>query len=204
MLRLIAFGCTLLSLVLVSALVAADVSSATTQTQQLSDKTPVKAAVHPKPEAIIVPSLPEKELRLYDIHSQKSIEVVFWKDGAYVPEALEKLNHFLKDRRNGRVTKMDPELFMLLHRIHDTLDASGPIHIISAYRSRESNEAMRAAGRGVAKKSQHVEGKAIDIRIPGIPTKVVRDTALKMGVGGVGYCAKSDFVHVDTGRPRFW
>ena len=158
----------------------------------------------PISDDMLIDSLPEKELNLYDIHTKKSLKIVFWKNGAYIEDALLELNEFLRDRRNKAVTRMDPELFMLIHRIYEEVKGTKPIHVISAYRSKKSNDSMRSSGRKVAKKSQHIEGKAMDIRIPGVPLKKLRDTALKMGVGGVGFYRASNFVHIDTGRPRTW
>lgn len=158
----------------------------------------------PAPVGKTIAVLPEKRLRLYSLHTRETADVVFWQDGAYLPEALDALNHFLRDHRTQQVTKMDPELFMLVHRIYEEVGGKQPIQIISGYRSKISNNMLRSIGRKVAKKSQHIEGKAMDIRIPGVELKLVRDTALKMGVGGVGYYPQNDFVHVDTGRPRFW
>lgn len=99
---------------------------------------------------------------------------------------------------------MDPELFMLIHRLYDDLDATGIIEVISGHRSKKTNDMLRRIGRKVAKRSQHILGKAIDIRIPSVPLKKVREKALSYGAGGVGYYAKSNFIHIDTGRPRFW
>ena len=145
-----------------------------------------------------------KRLELYNIHNHETIDVVFWENGAFVPEALEKLNYILRDRRNEEVTQMDPQLFLLVHRIYKKVGGVGPIHIISGYRSKESNDKMKSEGRHVAKKSQHSLGKAMDIQIQNVSPKVVRGVALGMKAGGVGYYSADGFVHIDTGRPRSW
>ncbi len=169
-----------------------------------TNQAPIKAAHGKVKNEALVPSLPKKRLRLKSINTGEEIDVAFWKDGAYLPEGLDKLNHFLRDHRDGHVTKMDPELFMIVHRIYDDLDATSVIEVISGHRSKRSNEMLRSMGRKVAKNSQHILGKAMDFRIPDIPLIDVRDKALSYGLGGVGYYKSSNFVHVDTGRPRRW
>lgn len=170
----------------------------------MAESTPPPEAHPPIEKEALVPSLPSKSLHLKSIHTHETINLVFWEDGAYIPEALAKLNHFLRDHRTGDVTTMDPELFMIVHRLYDDMDATGPIEIISGHRSKRTNDMLRRQGRKVATKSQHVLGKAMDIRMPGVPLKKLRDTALSYGLGGVGFYRVSNFVHVDTGRPRFW
>jgi uncharacterized protein YcbK (DUF882 family) len=99
---------------------------------------------------------------------------------------------------------MDPALLDLLAALHGRLETNAPFQVISGYRSPESNAAMHANSSGVAKKSMHMEGKAMDIRVAGRELKLVHATALNMGLGGVGYYPSSNFVHVDTGRVRQW
>jgi len=151
-----------------------------------------------------VDSLPEKSLALHNLHTGEEATITFWRDGAYLKEGLAKLNHFLRDHRTGDVTEMDPELFMLVHDLHRQASFDGRIDIVSGYRSKKTNEKLRAMGRQVAKRSQHIQGKAMDIRFPGYPVKKLRNLALKEGRGGVGYYPKSRFIHVDTGRVRQW
>ncbi|WP_417451018.1 DUF882 domain-containing protein [Kordiimonas sp.] len=158
----------------------------------------------PPPKNAIVPHLDERRLHLRSIHTQEEIDIIFWRDGAYVKTALERLDHFLRDHRSGDVIRMDPELFMLLHRLYDDMDGEGPYEVISAHRSAKTNAMLRGIGRNVAKKSQHVLGKAMDVRLPGTSLKQMRDTALGYGIGGVGFYPGDGFIHVDTGRPRFW
>lgn len=99
---------------------------------------------------------------------------------------------------------MDPELLMVLAKLQNEVGVAGPFHVISGYRSPKTNAKLRADGRGVAKKSLHMQGKAIDIRLPGCELATLRDAAISLKAGGVGYYAKSDFIHVDTGRVRYW
>jgi uncharacterized protein YcbK (DUF882 family) len=144
-------------------------------------------------------------LRLFNTHSQERLDVVFKRNDVYDPEALAKLNLFLRDSRAGTVKKYDPRLFDLLADLMIKMQSSGEeIHVICGYRTPESNAGLRKLSSKVAKASLHMLAEAIDIRLPGKRTAFVRDTALAMARGGVGYYAKSDFVHVDVGRVRRW
>lgn len=147
----------------------------------------------------------ERRLRLYTVNQKESLDIVYWRDGRAVPEANDKIEHLLRDRRNGERGAIDPKLLDLLHRLRQALDTDEPFHVISAYRSLETN-AKRAAtpGSGVAQGSLHVRGQAIDIRVPGVPLEKLRDAATALKAGGVGFYPKSDFVHVDVGRVRSW
>lgn len=147
-----------------------------------------------------------RELSFYHTHTGKRLNVIYWEDGRYVDRALDKINHFLSDFRTGDVAAMDRELLDLIYDVRDSLGGEGTYQIISAYRSPKTNEMLRnrSASTGVAKKSQHLLGKAIDVRLEGVPTAELRDAALRLQRGGVGYYESSDFVHMDTGRVRRW
>lgn len=145
-----------------------------------------------------------RTLRFYHTHTGATLDVEFYRDGEYRSEALQALNEFLADFRNGQNTDMDPRLFDILFDIKRQTSSRGVFEIISAYRSPETNEMLRARSSGVAKNSQHVHGKAIDVRLTDVNTETLRDTALSLGAGGVGYYRQSDFVHIDTGRIRSW
>jgi len=149
-------------------------------------------------------SLDERKLSFYHTHTQKTLEVTYAVGGVYVEPALDEINNFLADFRTGDVKVMDPELLDIMHDVRTSLGGKGTFEIISAYRSPETNQMLRDAGRGVAKKSQHLLGKAIDIRLRNVASSDLRDAALRMKRGGVGYYAKSNFVHIDTGRVRRW
>ena len=114
------------------------------------------------------------------------------------------INQLLRDHRTGEVHDMDTELLRFLSRLQERVNVTGRFHVISGYRSPKTNASLRAAGRGVAKRSLHMQGKAIDLRLPGCDLKNLRDAAKSLECGGVGYYAKSNFIHVDTGRVRFW
>lgn len=143
-------------------------------------------------------------LSLVSTHTGERAEVRYFEGGQYRAASLQQLDHLLRDHRTGDVAQMDPKLFDQLHAL--ALRAGRPPHyqIISGYRSPASNENLRKASTGVATRSLHMDGRAIDVRLPGCPTAKLRDLALEMKAGGVGYYAKSDFLHLDTGRVRYW
>jgi uncharacterized protein YcbK (DUF882 family) len=146
----------------------------------------------------------ERTLAFYNTHTAEFARVCYFRDSAYQPEALKKINHVLRDHRANKIKTIDPGLLDVLHSIQGRLAATGPFHVISGYRSPETNEMLRHASSGVARKSMHTQGKAIDIRLPGCNTKHLSKVCMELKAGGVGYYAKSDFVHVDTGRVRTW
>lgn len=144
-------------------------------------------------------------LRLYHLHTGEHLDVVYRIGNAYIPKGVEALDHFLRDHRTGEVKEYDAREFDLLHDLLAKLGhPDSEIDIVCGYRTPWSNNYLREHSHGVALHSQHMEAKAIDIRIPGIPTAKVRDAALSLGRGGVGYYAQSDFVHVDVGPVRHW
>ena len=123
---------------------------------------------------------------------------------SYVPDALSTLNRFLRDHYSGDIGRIDPRLFDLLHQVRTLVGGTQPFEVISGYRSPATNEALHRKSRGVATKSLHLEGRAIDVRLPDVPLADLRDAALSLKAGGVGYYAESRFVHLDTGRVRRW
>ena len=150
---------------------------------------------------------PEYRLRFFHTHTNERLDIVYRRGATYVPEALAALDHYLRDHRTGDVRHFDPRLFDLLHDLIASLhDSNSEIHVVCGYRTLWSNEVLRtrSAHTGVARHSLHMLAEAIDIRIPGIPPSMVRDAALALHRGGVGYYGASDFVHVDLGRVRRW
>lgn len=143
-------------------------------------------------------------LSLQHTHTGKSLTVTYYRDGQYQDQALAQLDAFLADFRTGEATPMDPGVYDILYRLHDKAGSQAPYQIISAYRSPATNEMLRKPGSGVAQKSQHLLGKAIDVRLADVSSEQLYDIALSMQAGGVGYYRDSDFVHVDTGRVRHW
>jgi uncharacterized protein YcbK (DUF882 family) len=146
-------------------------------------------------------------LRLHHLHTGESIDVVYKVGNMYIPTALSQLNHFLRDHRTDTVSEYDPREFDLLQTLMTKLGRpNGVIDIVCGYRTPWSNAYLRRAGAesGVAEHSQHMAAKAIDIRVPGVTTAKLRDTALSLDAGGVGYYPRSQFVHVDVGPVREW
>jgi len=144
-------------------------------------------------------------LRLYHLHTGEHLDVVYRIGDQYRPEGVAALDHFLRDHRTGDEKDYDITEFDLLHDLLAKLGhLDSEIDIVCGYRTPWSNNYLREHSNGVALHSQHMEAKAIDIRIPGIPTAQVRDAALSLRRGGVGYYAQSNFVHVDVGPVRRW
>ena len=142
-------------------------------------------------------------LSFYNRHTGESLKkCTFWAGGEYDPEALGAINKLFRDHRTGTIHEIDPNLLHVLHNIQTKLETSEVFHLISGYRSPKSNSMLNARSRGVAKKSLHVHGKAADIYIPGRSLKQVQAAAKSLRAGGVG--RYSQFVHVDTGRVRYW
>jgi uncharacterized protein YcbK (DUF882 family) len=146
-------------------------------------------------------------LRMTNLHTGESLDVVYRLGNTYVPQALEKLNYFLRDHNTQEVVHYEPKEFDVLHALMARLGrTNGLIDVVCGYRTPETNAALRHGSpkTGVAEHSQHMEGHAIDLRIPGVSTAQVRNTALSLHAGGVGYYPVSQFVHVDVGPVREW
>ncbi|MEM9331982.1 MAG: DUF882 domain-containing protein [Pseudomonadota bacterium] len=147
-----------------------------------------------------------RKLKLYFLHTGERAEITYKKNGRYISSGLKKINRFLRDWRRNEPTKMDPRLLDLIWEVYQETGSKKYIHVVSAYRSPATNKLLRKRGRGVAKKSQHTLGKAMDFFIPGVNLRKLRNIGLRKGLGGVGYYPKSGspFVHMDTGRVRHW
>jgi uncharacterized protein YcbK (DUF882 family) len=147
-----------------------------------------------------------RTLKLYFVHTKERAEITFKKDGRYLSSGLNQLNRFLRDWRRNEPTKMDPRLFDLVWQVYQASGARDYIHVVSAYRSPATNSMLRSRTRGVAKKSQHMLGKAMDFYIPGVPLAKLRTIGMRYQVGGVGYYPRSGspFVHMDVGNVRHW
>lgn len=149
----------------------------------------------------------ERVLSFFNTHTGERLRTAYCCDGEYQPEALAAINHILRDFRQNEVKPIDVGLLDLLHELSGTLDADTPFHVISGYRSPSTNTLLRQRGgnhTGVASRSLHMLGKAIDIRVPGVRLDHLRGAARSLKLGGVGYYPSSNFVHVDTGRVRYW
>ena len=164
------------------------------------------AALTFMPRAVMASSsgLNNRTLGFFNTHTSEILKATYWRDGAYDKGAVKDINQILRDHRTGEVHGMDLPLLDLLVDLHRRTDSKKPFEIISGYRSPQSNATLVAASNGVAKKSLHMQGKAIDVRLRDVKLQNLRENAIAMKLGGVGYYPGSDFVHVDTGRVRQW
>lgn len=146
---------------------------------------------------------PSKSLTLYNVNTGEWVKkCMFWEKGSFNPSALSSINYLLRDHRNHQIKKIDPNLIMQLHKMQELLEQNKTLHVVSGYRSKQSNELLRLRTGGVAKNSQHLYGKAIDIFIEGVSISNLHRAALKTSHGGVGKYSR--FVHIDTGPRRRW
>lgn len=162
------------------------------------------AAARPSAPA---PKAPERVLSFFHTHTGERLKTAYCCGGEYQPEALRSVNHILRDFRANEIKPIDPKLLDLLHELSGTLETDQPFHIISGYRSPNTNTMLRDRGgahTGVASHSLHMVGQAIDIRVPGVTLDHLRGAARSLKIGGVGYYPDSNFVHVDVGRVRYW
>ncbi len=145
-----------------------------------------------------------RSLSVLNLHTGERIAATYFEAGRYLPDALAALDRVLRDHRTGEVHPMSPGLIDLVAGLAGRFGQPDAVQVISGYRSPASNAALHARSSGVATKSLHMQGMAMDIRISGVPLPRLRDAALALGRGGVGYYPDSDFVHVDVGRVRRW
>ncbi|HEV8016748.1 MAG TPA: YcbK family protein [Stellaceae bacterium] len=155
--------------------------------------------------ALALPRGPAKRvLAFHHLHTGESLDLVYWADGQYLPDATHRIALLLRDFRNDEIHPIDPKLLDLLARLRGTLRSASPYLVIGGYRSPETNEMLQETTEGVASNSLHMVGQAIDLRVPGRALSAVRRAAIGMKAGGVGYYPHSDFVHVDVGPVRHW
>ena len=154
--------------------------------------------------AAISDGLGEKHLRLFNPRTKELLETTFCSNGVYIPAALADISHLMRDLRNGETHTIDTKLIDLLHTIQEDLGLTSPFHVISAYRSQETNEHLRKQGWAAAKNSFHLHGQAVDIRHADVSTARLRKAAYQLKEGGVGYYPRLNFVHLDIGPVRFW
>lgn len=146
----------------------------------------------------------KSKMAFYHLHTGESLETSTYANGDFSVQSLKEVNYLLRDHRTDEVIDIDTQLLSLLSDLKQLLGTSKPFHIISGYRSPATNNMLSQKSNGVAKKSLHMQGKAIDIRIPGMDTKQVHKGALALQGGGVGLYTKSDFIHLDVGNVRYW
>jgi len=147
---------------------------------------------------------PERSLSIHNLFTGEELNSVYWSRGKYIPESLDKLNFIFRDFHNGIIKPIDKRLLDFLFALQQKLRNEGPLHIISGYRSPKTNAFLKKQGKGVARNSLHMYGKAVDMRLPGYKLRVLRRTAIELQGGGVGYYPRADFVHLDVGRVRYW
>jgi uncharacterized protein YcbK (DUF882 family) len=147
-----------------------------------------------------------RSLKLLNLHTREKAEIAFKRNGRYLPDGLRKINYILRDWRKNKSVSMDPRLLDLIWTVYQKTGSHEYINVVCGYRSPATNSMLRSRSRGVAKKSQHTLGKAMDFFIPGVPLAKLRAIGLKMEVGGVGYypTSGSPFVHMDVGGDRHW
>ena len=146
----------------------------------------------------------DRELAFYNTHTGEKLSATFWSDGSYLDAGIEQISWLLRDHRADETSNMDPRLLDLLYTLQQKTGHAGEYHVISGYRSPATNAMLSKQSSGVAKRSYHMLGQAIDIRLPGFDTRELHRAARSLKAGGVGYYSRSDFVHVDTGRVRYW
>jgi len=150
-------------------------------------------------------TVPEYRLKFFHTHTGERLDIVYRRGDEYIPAALDELDHYLRDHRTGDIHHYNPQVFDLLHDLTEEVGKpNAEINVVCGYRTPWSNDYLRTHGHGVARHSLHMEAMAIDIRLPGVATADLRDAALALHRGGVGYYASSQFVHVDVGRVRRW
>ena len=147
---------------------------------------------------------PKRRLSFYNTHTDERLEVCYYTQGRYQPSSLRKINYIFRDHYSGEIKPIHKDLIDFFYSISKTIGHGVQFHIVSGYRSPETNAMLRRKTRAVAKNSLHMRGKAADIRVPGYDTRRLKHICMKMRVGGVGYYPGSDFVHVDTGKVRCW
>jgi uncharacterized protein YcbK (DUF882 family) len=168
---------------------------------------PARAFAAAAPAAAPASLAMERELSFFHTHTGERLSTAYCTGGSYVAPALKDINALLRDFRVNQIKPIDPALLDLLFQLNGELGTDQPFHVISGYRTPETNAMLQERGgahSGVATHSLHMDGKAIDIRVPGIKLEHLRDKAKSLKIGGVGFYPGSNFVHVDTGRVRYW
>lgn len=184
---------------------AAAASCALAQSARASVRLPLlRPGDHVAAATGATPSVAARELRLLNTHTGEKLKRVYWAEGRYEPEALKEIAHLMRDHRSDERHEIDPSLLDALHAMRLKLDSGEDFHIISGYRSPATNAQMRENNAGVARKSYHMRGMAVDIRLPGRDLPRLRKVAVNIGFGGVGDYPRSDFLHVDVGPVRQW
>jgi len=156
-------------------------------------------------ESLAMMKAPPRQLSIVNLHTGERLKAEYWSQGRYLRDGMREINRLMRDHRNGAVHPIDPRLLDVLFHLQRKVGASGPIQLVSAYRSPETNALLREGDPdGVARHSLHMDGRAVDIRIPNLPLRTLHRAAVSLRAGGVGYYPGSNFVHVDVGPLRRW
>jgi uncharacterized protein YcbK (DUF882 family) len=151
-----------------------------------------------------IPHAPPRALSIYNLHTDEKLSVVYWEKGSYLPDALAQIDYIMRDYRANEIKPIKRGLLDLLVRINSAIDTRAPFNLISGYRTPQTNAMLQARSDGVARHSLHIDAMAADIAVPGRDLPTLHRAAVALGGGGVGYYPRSDFVHVDVGRIRYW
>lgn len=165
------------------------------------------ALVPSRAQAAVVARKPERVLSFFHTHTGERLKTAYCCGGQYQPDRLLEVNHLLRDFRVNETREIEPRLLDLLFELNGTLGTDQPFHVISGYRSPQTNQMLRERGgasTGVASHSLHMVGQAIDIRVPGVRLEQLHSAARSLKIGGVGFYPDLNFVHVDIGRVRYW
>ena len=146
----------------------------------------------------------DRELSFYNTHTGEKLSATFWSDGNYLNDGIEEISWLMRDHRAGIASPMDPKLLDLLHQLQAKVGYQGEFQVISGFRSPATNAMLNKNSSGVARRSYHMLGKAIDVRMSGFDTSQLHKAAISLKSGGVGYYSSSNFVHLDVGRVRYW
>ena len=169
---------------------------------------PARAGLPPLPA--VKPPTPSflrgevRELAFEHLHTGETLKAAYWEGGRYVSDALAAVRHLMRDFRDGEEHDIDPLMLDILTQLKGRLGTESPFLVVSAYRSPETNALLAAQSANVAKKSYHLKGKAVDVRVDDRALRSLRDVALNLAAGGVGYYPNSNFVHIDSGPVRSW
>jgi len=146
----------------------------------------------------------EKFLSLYNPYTKENYDGIYWRNGDYVTEALKNINYLMRDTRADAIKQIDKDLLDLIFSISIKLKPQKPLHVICGYRTSKTNALLLKRNKSAAKNSYHIKGQAVDIRLPGLRTSVLRQAAYELGQGGIGYYPRRRFVHIDVGPVRYW
>lgn len=161
-------------------------------------------AIGTRPAIAGLADLAERDISFFNIHTGESLSAAYWTPAGYDPGVLDKINHILRDHRTDEVKPIEPRLLDLLYLVRRSLETAEPYHVISGYRGPATNGWLASRSRGVVKNSLHLLGWAADVRLTGRSLSALRQAALNLQGGGVGYYPASGFVHIDVGRVRSW